>query len=474
MNRLTWTCLVLLAAAVWAEPVKFPVHQPLHGKVKLDIELAQTPGKSQPGWCYRTRGLKPDEMMIMVLRGPQERDEDYPREPIALLRTFAAKGTSSLYLGEVADFGGRPFLKPGFSGFLLVEGEPLKGVVGSETAISVVPLFPTEMEVADLTGPSRVIGGLANQSRYYPCPVWCDPGRKPVFTAADVKKMKEDITLRTYQYHSDAGAIISGDSLHMLVSQKTAAKLADILTAQRKVGLRIALAVDPRADAFMIWTPDESPQAVSMPGSKGQKMGVQSLCVLVDQKQSVCKPLGDGAALVLTAKDYDRLLRGLRKEAKFTLTVGGQDLKKVVVERPVTDYKDPVTGAVYRTTRGMWTKYAPEHKASPGLMDMEVVLLTNQKRIGDNVEVETLGNYIKQLGKVCEGHLIALRGKQKVEVALLCELQPGRAAKYRAASKTVTPPKSIATKFYAALAKIKTPPVKGEVKFELILRIKPI
>jgi hypothetical protein len=77
---------------------------------------------------------------------------------------------------------------------------------------------------------------------------------------------------------------------------------------------------------------------------------------------------------------------------------------------------------------------------------------------------------------VCERHLVALRGKKLVEVAVLCKLQPGRPAQYQYAVKRPEPPQLNKVKGHldADLGKLKAPAVTGKIEFELRLRIRPI
>lgn len=88
-NLMRWILVILLAVQAWAKPIH---HEALYGKISLDITPVKVGQKAAPAWCYRTHGLKPEEVSLTLLRRAKEQAKDYPTEPIQLLRSFARAG----------------------------------------------------------------------------------------------------------------------------------------------------------------------------------------------------------------------------------------------------------------------------------------------------------------------------------------------------------------------------------------------
>ncbi|MBN9417291.1 MAG: hypothetical protein J0I12_17730 [Candidatus Eremiobacteraeota bacterium] len=455
-----WIWGLLLVGQAQAKPL---YHQELYGKISMDISLVKVSQRSLPAWCYRTHGMKPEEVSVTVLRRPADHDGDYPNEPIQLLRSFARAGKVEY---GVADFGGKSFLSPHFKGFLLVDGDEDKVVV---------PVYKIEMDVADAAGPSRVTGQLANQVRWYPYPFWCDRDRKPVYSDKDLEKMKSDAVLRSAGINSEATAMLADGALQLRLPTGTGKELSAKLLAahSRGTALRVALRVDPRADCFLIWTSDSSRQAVSLPGSLGKRMSVQWLCFVPDQAKNECRQMDDGVAFLLTRKDYLRFAEGV-KTKRFVLPIPGSEPPRLVAEEAPRSFHDPVSGATLRTT-GSWFSVGSSKPTSKEVVRMtEVVLLTAEHKIGKNVGVKPLAAYIQAIEKLCQQHLIGLRWSHKIEIALNCRLRAGKEPEFRWAVKKPEPPKlhEITKGLKAALLALKAPGVGDEVHFQMRLEVK--
>lgn len=323
-----WVFLLLLSLGAWAEPIKFPFHQQLpNSKISLDIYVTKVvPADPKPAWCLKTTGLKPRDLMMTVLMRPGESEQAVPLDAIKMLRSFAANPKALPALGEVGDFGGRSVLETEMVGALVLPSEKLPGVPSTAACVSLVPLFQTELDVADLAGPSRIMGGLAHQVRYYPCPIWCDRDRSSVFTADDLKKMKDDPLFRSRLYQTDASFVNAEGVGILTLTPRLASEILPSLEAHADEPHRLALRVDPTADAFLIWSKGENLEAVNPHGSKGSRVSTQHICLVPGQKKNEAHLLGDGCVLFLTQDDYKRLLKAVRKRAPLTLALSGEDL----------------------------------------------------------------------------------------------------------------------------------------------------
>lgn len=459
----------LLTVHGWADPL---AHKVLQGtSATVDIFLTKVKdAKGSRAWCYKSSGLKPQDLTVTVLIKPGEEDAEYPEEPVKLLQSFALQ-KAPLEGARVADLQGKSFLNGAMTGLLFVEGEALVNVPHSEDCLAIVGLFQNEMDVADLAGPSRVMGALANQTRFYPCPVWCDRGRTSTFTSANLQQMKEEPTSKVFPYHSDASIMTSKGLMSLRIRPQTGQKVAADLAAHKAV--RLGLEIDPRANAFLIWTSQQDHlEAVNPHHSDGSQMSGQHVVFLPGQKQDECRTFGDGYILFLTTQSFQKLVAALKNGSPFSLGLGGEEPKKFALSWVKTDYYNPVEKTTYTNKNG-WVEYNSGAKPGSGVVSLkEVVLLTPDQELGRSLTVEALSAYVKQLEAVALVQLKPLHTKKPLEVLLQCDLT----GKNRYLVAVKPPPAGIEPlmkNFYAALAKVKVPPSRGPAKFHLIFTVKP-
>jgi len=279
------------------------------------------------------------------------------------------------------------------------------------------------------------------------------------------------------QIHTNASFMVSNQHGTLLVTSESAPNIARAMVDRgSKSALRVALAVDPRANAFLIWTPgNEGPVAVT-PNSDGSKMSAQFLCIVQDQKKEECVLHGDGYSLLLSNQSWNKLADALKNPKEFSLPLSGSQVKDVSLVYKQTTYQNPIDGKGYVAPDG-WVQYRPsgKNKAEAGPVNTkEVILLTDQAEIENAISVESLAAYIKDLEKVAQVQLGALHAKAGQEVMLQCELTPGKVAQYTLAIRPGAAGTDIIEKsFDTALHKVKAPAIKGKIKFQLLLGIKP-
>lgn len=333
MVRNLWLSTVLLLSLFtsvgWAEPL---ARKSVTSSVFVEIYLTEVNGSR--AWAYKTSGLKTPNLTITLLVASGEGADDYPQEPINLLKRLVRDGAHQ-QPGKVLKLK-KPFLTPGMTGLLFVPGDPLPNVPGAQSCLAAVSIFDSERQVAKLAGSSRLMGGLANQVRYYPCPVWCDRTRKAAFTPGNLKQMREEPASKVYAYHSKASAMVSEGTLSLRIAPKTALALSNALEAHE--GFRLSLLVDPRANAFLIWTPElNRPAAVNPHRSDGSRMAAQHLLLLPNEEQE-CRLMGDGYVVFLTPKNIEKLATALKKGVAFKTTLGGSGPRRLELEWIRTEY----------------------------------------------------------------------------------------------------------------------------------------
>lgn len=461
-----WTLSLLLTLACSAEPIKFPFHQNLPGSsVSLDVYLTRVvPAAPRPAWCLKTTGLKPRDLMLTVLLRKGESEQAIPNDAIKMLRSFVSNPKALPAVGEVGDFGGRKVMGTDMVGALVTESEGLPGVPRSRECLTLVPLFQTELEVADLAGPSRVIGGLANQVRYYPCPVWCDRTRSSVFSPADLSRMKEDPILRSHLYQTDASFVRAAGVGTLTLTPARADRILPTLQAHAGRPHRLALAVDPSANAFLVWTKDEQLAAVSPNGSDGSRVSVQSLCLVPGQKKSEARFLNDGCVVFLTDADYQKLIQALKKRLPLSLAVKGDEMTQLKLAWRQTMYFDPVSRRV-AVAPGGWQSYrSGPKKVSGGPTNLEqVILLTPEPEIARLTNADALSGFIKKIEPVVNRELARAGARKSRQVVVQCTLDRKGVA-YRVVPEN--------PELQALLGKVPPLTVPGTLTFQLVFQVK--
>ena len=102
-----------------------------------------------------------------------------------------------------------------------------------------------------------------------------------------------------------------------------------------------------------------------------------------------------------------------------------------------------------------------------------MILLTNQDEIGALIGVQVLAGFITELAAVSTSQLDSAHVKVPLEVVVQCELAPDSKGTYNIAIK---PPESITESIknlHTALEGVKTPAVKGNIKFLAVFTVMP-
>ena len=458
--------VIFLTALVQADPLATRT-LPESG---LTVDVYLTSVNDQKGsraWCYRTSGPGPVELSLTLLIAPGEKDTDFPEEPLRLLDSLTSR-PDELAPGLLGS--NQPVFKPEMTGILLVPEDPLEGVPGSEGGFAVVPLFTNEVKVAQMAGASRVMGALAEQVRYYPCPTWCDRGREATFSEDDIAQMTAGPLHSLPILHTDASAMISDDILSLRMTAETARLAAEEL--QGKGLARLSLDIDPRANAFLIWTRDPKQLAAVNPHeSDGSKLSGQYILILPDQEQ-VCRILSDGYVVSLTQESLVELLSALETAGSFDARLGEGDASRMTLEWVKSEYYNPVENVTYKSRDGWVTHKEGDGTPQGSVFLKEIVLLTPEPVLERSIETDELIGFIQTLEKLGKKHLEALRGEKAVDLMLQCDLQ----AEERYSIATNEAPEGIDAvldEFYSALLKVEIPPIEGPVKFLVVFTARP-
>ena len=458
--------VIFLTALVQADPLATRT-LPDSG-LTVDVYLTSVNDqKASRAWCYRTSGLGPGELSLTLLIAPEEKDNDFPEEPLRVLDNLA-KQPDKLTPGLLSS--SQPIFRPEMTGLLLVPEDALEGIPGSQGGYAVVTLFANEVRVAQMAGASRVMGALAEQVRYYPCPIWCDRSRDVTFSEDDIAQMSNGPLSSLPILHTDASAMISDDTLSVRMTEDTARLVAEEL--QEKGLARLSLEMDPRANAFLIWTRDPNRLAAVNPHeSDGSKLSGQYILIVPDEEQ-VCRILSDGYAVGLTEKALGQLLSALETGGSFEAPLAEGEASKFTLEWVKSEYYNPVENVTYKSRDG-WVTYKEGDGTPEGSVFLkEIVLLTPEPVLERSVDTDELIGMVQTLEKLGKEHLEALRGEKAIDVMLQCDLNAEE--KYRIATNEAPEGiDAILDEFYNALLRLDLPSMEGPVKFLIVFTVRP-
>ena len=465
---------VALSSCSPVQPVSFPVHKSIEGStVSIEIQLIDLKtGPEGKAWCYRTRGLKPHDLVMTVLQKRGEQDQDFPTQPIQALSVLVTADREPLSPGDLVDVAG--FENPALTGVLAVKEGP--GLPDSASCLSIIPITKDELAAARLSGSSRLMGLLASQSRYYPCPYWYDRDRSSACNADDVAVMTSSPTQAGVQYRGDVSLMVTDGVGSLSMTRATGKALSEAMVAGEQPILRVALNIDPRANAFMVWdSAGKEPAAVGPDGSNASRVSYQFLQIIGGQEKNQSLRRYDGISLILSESSYRKLAKAAGAGQDFSLESEGDGFKSLRLVWQETDYFNPADQSIYRTDSG-WVTHTPETKTPPksGKVKLEeVVLLTPESELLQAITQEDLIGYIKAIEQVVITKGEASQLKQDLELALDCVLSGAEPANLKVAYSPKFPEaKKLASDVDAGLKKVSVPKVKGKVKFTLRFSVK--
>lgn len=470
-----------------SEGSDFPLHkQVIPQALSVVIYSHKLPDKNgSPAWSFVTEGLATagqSEMIMTIIKDNNERIADYPRAPEEFFKTiFAlAKQGRIVHQGDYISLGdgGHEFIAPQFHGAIYLPAQSFSGVNFAQGTLAVIPLTKEELDVYEVGGPSRVTGRLSHQSSYYPFPTWCDRARASVFSVADVRAMKaERVSHASSESLYEAGVIEQGTMLNLSVPPKAQERFADLVKSlSDENAVMLMLGVDPRANAFLVWGAGDS-RAVSPPGSDGSILSGSFVELLPGASENEFRRFGDGYVVMLTADAWSKLKTAVSGRIGFSLSsTGGGELKQFVLSQPTSSYHNPVDRTNYEAEQG-WVQYSSggtgPKSTGPVVVD-KYVLLTDQTKMAEYISVTSLVDYMKAIEEMVATHVSQLKKETSTyEMIIESEVSPGGKAVYRVAARPPGIPSSLIRAVHQWLGAIKAPSTKGQIRFQVLLRLWP-
>jgi hypothetical protein len=326
------------------------LNQPIDlGKPGLSLRISlcslTISGKSVDAWLYQTNGLAvhgAPELFLIVRRESGEASEAFPRQPIMLLQTLAENRVAGQkYLPDAYSEIPFDFLAPQFKGVAYSILQKTDRVTPTPTGLCIVALTAPELQCCRVVGSSRTFGRLIWQSGYYPLPYWCDRKRTSAISNEDVEKMtKDQMVGNVCRLTSNSSVLFSRPSCKLRITAPMAKMLSDALGNTKakpptttaslsklvKVNLsipilRMSLRMDPTANSFIVYNPDQTipvPCVVGLEGAEINGLSGQYLLFVGGQPEDSLSEVDDGYVFRITDKSLDRLIDGLAKQQELT------------------------------------------------------------------------------------------------------------------------------------------------------------
>ncbi|MBU6454747.1 MAG: DUF3480 domain-containing protein [Cyanobacteria bacterium REEB67] len=306
-------------------------------KVKIYRHKVAATKNQQEAWTYVTEGLAPlgqEEIVLTVLKRANDDDQDYPQLPIKLFDSISqlARQHKTVSAGGYTEFRTSGFLGIQFKGLLYAPVPTMLGVPLPSKCVAMVPITAEEMDVYQTAGASRLMARLGRQADFFPCPTWCDRDRQSAFSDAEIAEMTEDPVFRSAKAQTySLTATQQNQSLSLRLTEKSAALLLELLKElPEDSALRLALGVDPRADALLVWESkaNGNNSIIAPEGSKVKTISVTFLALLPGLPKNEILTGNDGCAVMITKDDFARFRTALMEKSAFSLPMSDDSALK--------------------------------------------------------------------------------------------------------------------------------------------------
>lgn len=439
----------------------------------------------KPAWCYQTYGmpeLKHPELFVLVLKKTGESDNAFPHGPIKILGGLAKVRESESYNQlDMTPYPCFPEITK-FPGVLFVPYDHLRGAQVPNGSLALVAITAEELQAAQIAGPTRVKASLAQQAKYYPCPIWCDRERASTYSQADIAYMKKDpIVAHMGPVGSYGGVLLQNEDEFSLRISKEEGKMLSQALVKYKGQARINLCFDPRAGAFKVW-PREGAKgitAVAPVQPDATRLSGSFLAVFGGAEKNSLRQITDGFLLQLSEAAMKDLIDAMATGSEYSTNVS-EDAKKFSLAWITETYHNPVDGKDYRSANG-WATYSPRSERTDNLPAEsagnkvsvnKIVLLTSDDIMLRAITAESLVEYAKVLEKISITELSKIKPRSNQTVIVQCELSPGNLAEFKiAVSPSQDGIDSALEALHTGLNATNAPGCKQKIVFQLFIDV---
>jgi hypothetical protein len=311
--------------------------EPLLGEVTIEVttETFETPDGPAPAWVYLTRGNaafgQPEVEVVLLRRGPTAAGA-HPRDFLPVL---------ARYLGSLHAHAA-PLL-PGMAAVVpddappLVPGTELRAMLfvrfdAATTAprpagrLTAIFLTADEYRATMVLGQVRLLARLGVLGGAFPTAPWTDPARAPVLGQAERARSilgelpSHNLVGASVVHHTKAGQrrvtleieAVAADALRRLADEPRSAS-----------GFAILTPLTPRADAYIVWRPDQPrPEGIAFAETGGDDLGGNFVALIQGPEAAdEFRRIEDGFAVVLGPAAWPRLQAALRERTPVEFTL---------------------------------------------------------------------------------------------------------------------------------------------------------
>jgi len=264
-------------------------------------------------WSYVTDGLAAlgqAEIVFTLRRDGGPAAEPLPDPPLRLFAAvleLAARG-QRIAAGGQTEFGDERFFD---HHLLYARAQPLSGVRLPPGCLTAVLVTADELRAVRAFGPTRVLARMGQAATHYPFPPWADRKRRGLamdrtFDASVLSQLPRASDPRVrVTLHGDR-IVISAPRDEQPAWRDRLALLPD------GAPLTVLTGLDPAANGCLVWVPGQKePEAIIPTGSDASRVGGCFVAVFPDQPASTGKILEDGFAIQLTGEAWQALRRAL-------------------------------------------------------------------------------------------------------------------------------------------------------------------
>lgn len=379
------------------------------------IAVARIPYKSDtqghqslPCWCFATYGLRKydtKEVCLLLECLPDELAvPEHVLQYLALLEDYAKRGVKMVE-GSFTRLGGDPFLDhTDIAGFVYVRARPSHSidnlVVPSAPFLFAILVKTEELCWVEQRHFHRLMLRLGHQYRYYPFPLWCSRGRKPVYRGFHDSVVSTDqvACIPDVVTHCDT----AGKMVTMYLPKSRHPEMLEMLkelSVEDLTALPFLTEISDVADGHMVFSPDaEQPQCITKHSGKPATIGVSFVVIAVPPKNLTETPnsganhIEDGILTIVQRDQLKEVYEALKNRKDWTLKSDGFPLLGLSikwVDKPVNEITDlwssPIDGISMskletqkRTIPG--AEGATNHQRC-GIFLSDVILISNSQQL---------------------------------------------------------------------------------------------
>ncbi len=402
-------------------------------------------------FSYVTDGLERHGQHEVVLTLPRRGlGNDVPPDVVEIFKAIRGRveagGRVNAYDGLALDPGTTFLGRKGNWGLLFIPAEVFERVDIPFEALAAVLVKGDEVELLKKRLSYRIASMLGAEYRYYPCPPWSDPDRKPVVSVKDYEKSVMAAAdwrfapgLSVRMSGTDAG----GREIFLAVEMSGLPAINSILahpSDPHTVALNLLTLPDPEATMRLAWLPGSKKSAVitAVPGP--YLTGGFLLLVSQEGIDEGAAQAEDGFVLSLNPVSWNRLVSSmaLAVPMEFPLGRSGRSLRIGFLRRfPFDEFVA-----------------APYHVA--GVVDFQAYMV-RRARIPDVGSVE---DYIKALNKAALSALKDSKSYDAHGVLIAVGVKPGKKVRAWCEAVEGSLPEGLLRDLEAALADVPTVEVK--------------